>query len=429
MIRNILRKSMPESVRKAVRYYIYDKGFSQRRSQARRVRKIRDRGHANVLFVASSMSMWRCQGIYEHMSRDRRFSVLVAIVPFPQYSGGEQERCRLELREYFSSCGVRFVDAVECGASFEEVIRGYDPDILFYPQNYSRLYRNCMDWENFTDRLICYNNYGLPTIRTEWTYNTQFSNLAWRHYHPTPLQLVTAKEMMDNNAFNVRIVGEVEADMFNSDKSVDPWKRINDGKSRKRIIFAPHFRIKGNEVLNRGAFLWTAELMKELAVKYRDKVQFVFKPHPRLRTELYGFPGWGKERTDDYYRFWETSYNTQIELGGFMDVFRWSDAMIHNCVSFTGEYMFTSNPVLYLTRNKEEICAMADDFGSKCLDLHYFADNGVQIENFVENIVLGGNDPLASSRKEFYDEYMIPPDTGNVAMNTYLDILKGLKFI
>jgi CDP-glycerol glycerophosphotransferase (TagB/SpsB family) len=107
--------------------------------------------------------------------------------------------------------------------------------------------------------------------------------------------------------------------------------------------------------------------MKELAVKYRSQVSIAFKPHPVLRSRLEEL--WGREKTDEYYRFWEELDNTFVADGEYAALFAASDAMIHDCGSFTAEYLYTGKPVLYVFRHDRR--ATENEFGRRALRAHY----------------------------------------------------------
>ncbi|MGM9806039.1 MAG: CDP-glycerol glycerophosphotransferase family protein [Candidatus Aphodosoma sp.] len=407
-------------------YHLYLQIDRRDRIHRKRIAGIRRRGCANVILIASSLPMWRNQGLYELLVQDKRFSVSIIIHPLRQLSAVERQSAVDLLRRYFDGKGIPYYVCSDDDNEVSAKLESLDPDILFYPQNYRKLFTDALAWEKFTDRLLCYNSYALLTVGDNWNYNADYNNIAWRYYHATELHLATARRLTYNKGRNVCVAGEPHADLFFAKSDVDPWKKIGDGKTRKRIIFAPHFRIETNKMLNRAAFLWLYDYMTDLAERYRDSIQIAFKPHPMLKTTLYNHPDWGGERTDAYYEKWATMENTQLETGGFIDLFKTSDAMIHNCGSFTGEYLFTSKPVLFASGDWTEIYRTADDFGLKCLALHYKAENTAEVGTFIRDTVLGNTDSMKEARVRFCKEFLTPPNGCTVAENMYNDIVKGI---
>lgn len=423
--RKLKNAIIPRGLRSWWKYNIRLKLGRYRKLQLRRIEEVRARGYANVVLIAAALPMWRLQGIYELLKKDSRFRVYVLVHPFQRQGEEDKYTAVRALEDYFTANNVEYTVCPKDERKLGELIDGINPDILFYPQNYYGLFGNQLDWNYFKDRLLCYNNYGLSTIAAQWNYNADYNNYAWRWYQATELHLQTARKLAYNKAVNAVVAGESHADAFFAPVGNDPWKKI-DGKKRRRVVFAPHFQIEANDVLNRAAFLWLGNFMLELAEHYSDEVQFAFKPHPFLKRALYGHPDWGKEKTDAYYEKWASMPNTQLETGEYIELFKTSDALIHNCGSFTGEYMFTAKPVVFASKDWREIYRTADGFGSKCLDLHYRAQTIGDVRNFIEKVVLGGDDPMLAQRRQFIRDYLTPPHGRSAAENIYNDITTHL---
>ena len=203
----------------------------------------------------------------------------------------------------------------------------------------------------------------------------------------------------------------------------DCWK-IKDNKL-KRIIWAPHHSILPTDALNYSNFLEVAEPMLELAKKYADKVQFAFKPHPRLLDKLYKLDNWGVKKADSYYQQWAQLPNTMYVSGNYVSLFKYSDAMIHDCSSFTGEYLFTHKPVMYLT--KADHLDFMNEFGRLCFEQHYKGNSISDVEAFIQNVVIGGDDFMRTNREQFYKNYLQPPHGRNVAQNMYFEFTREIS--
>ena len=241
-------------------------------------------------------------------------------------------------------------------------------------------------------------------------------------FYPTQLHLIDAFKYSFVKGRNMEIVGYPTADDFLSGYHKDVWKTQQSYK--KRIIWAPHFTLSFNGYVQQSNFLSMAEFMLDIAKRYLDKVQFVFKPHPRLFTELCKHSDWGEAQAVAYYSKWAEMENTQIETGEFVDLFMTSDAMIHDCGSFAVEYHYSGNPVMYIAENFDEQVAEKNDFGKIAMHLHYVGKNHQDIIDFIENVVLAGEDPLKPRRQQFREDYLIPPRGKTVAENTVDVLLK-----
>jgi hypothetical protein len=389
------------------------------------VRSIRQKGKARIAFIVSNLSMWRCRNLYELLLADPRFEPSIILFPFKGYNKSQQDRCMEDLRSSFESDGIPFID-LSCEESpanyFQNVVA---PDIVFYPQPYYDLLDKGMASENLENLLLCYVPYGLNIYHVQWLFNQRFSNIAWRLYLSSPSDLDSAEEYAYNKGRNVRIVGNPKADEFmNKEPLSSVWKPQD--KPKKKVIWAPHYSFVDNGLMDQGTFLHVCEDMIELAKRYSDSVQFAFKPHPLLATALYSHPDWGKGKTDKYYETWASMSNTQLETEGYVDLFLSSDAMIHDCGSFTAEYHYTGNPVLFITSNKKSLLNKLSPLGKDAFNAHYFGEGIGDIERFLKEVVLSGNDTMSETRNSFYLNHLLPPNGKSAAQNIYEDLVKSL---
>lgn len=386
------------------------------------VKWLRHREQINIVFIASSLSMWRYQRIYEFLRNNSRFKVSVVIIPFSSYSKEQQEEDIKKLKAYFDFLQIQYYIGND---SIQDIKKELSPHILFYPQPYEKILPLKFDYRNFRRRLLCYNPYAFWMSKGDWSYNLPLHNYAWKLFYSTELHLKDAKSYAYNKGCNVEVVGYPNADIFLNENHKDVWKKQN--KYKKRIIWAPHFTIFTGGYTNQSNFLWLADFMLDIAGKYVDSVQIAFKPHPKLRTALYKHPEWGKDKTESYYKAWETMGNTQLETGEFIDLFMTSDAMIHDSGSFCVEYHYTKRPVMYIARDFEKQVSDKGEFGQMAMKLHYVANCEDDIVNFIENVVLKGDDPMKQGREYFFKQYLLPPNGKSVAENTVDILLKELS--
>lgn len=385
-----------------------------------RIRKIRKKGIVNVVYYAINVPMWRYQGVYDLLKKDKRFVQQVVILSSPSYSDTENVRLRDELISFFTQRGMVYILLDDLDQ--ERKIKALNPDIIFFAQHYSVLPPN-VDSIYFKNRLLAYIPYCLFNGIGEWRYNNPLQLYAWRLYYPTRIHIATARKYSDTNGRNIRVVGEPHADDFLSNNITNVWK---DNRNRKHIIWAPHFLIHPYDRIQRSSFLWISEFMLKIAEEYKDEIFIAFKPHPRLYSELCIDPNWGEEKANQYYNKWNEMENTQFENGEFIDLFKGSDALIHDCSSFMSEYLFVKKPCLFITK---DISVIRDDscvFGNKCLDMHYVAKETNDIIDFIEKVVLEDNDILRNNRDEFFTKYLLPPNGMLTSENVYNDIVKSI---
>lgn len=384
-------------------------------------------GKIRVVFLAMNLGMWRYQRVYERFVKDKRFDVKIVLSPSYQFEKSEQARDIQILRNYFTSYSIPFVDwdffNEESLLNLRTDIR---PDILFYPQQYRSVYYPDHSFVKFLDKLLCLCPYGLATEEENWTYNTGFHNIAWKLFYTNRSELYAARRLAINKGKNVVVTGYPNmTEYLSKDNSHanDVWK-VNDRRF-KRIIWAPHYSINPHEdELYLSNFLRMADLMLLIADEFKDRILIAFKPHPKLRTKLYAHPDWGVDRTDSYYKQWEESGNTQLETGAFIDLFKTSDAMIHDCDSFQIEYLYLNKPVMFVSNGVDQKgTSLLREEAMKC---HYIGRNNDDIRRFV-NMVIRGEDIMEEKRQQFFKRYLLPENGTDVAFNIYNEILTALK--
>lgn len=409
-----------------VRFWIYPQWMRTCRKKQRSIHK---KGTANVVFLASCLAMWKYQGLYDLMRKNRRFNATIILVPFKTFSLLEKENNINELAGYFDARGIpyyKFQDIHNPGRWFYNEIR---PDLIFYPQPYDNLYDNELDYSHNLYSLLAYVPYGALTLRESWIYNTTFINKAWRVYYQSSYNKKLARIIANNKGKNVRISGYISTDDFKivPQNNNHIWKP--QGKPKIKIIWAPHFSgIVQPSLLKRGSFKWLCTFMQTLAQTHKDTIQIAFKPHPKLLSTLYESSDWGKEKTDAYYAWWTEGENTQLETGQFISLFQTSDAMIHDCNSFIADYLLTGKPVLFTTSDLQQTEEQLDDFGKAALHAHYLGMTTQDVLNFVRNLENGAPDSKAAERQSIIQKHLLPPNGKTAAENIYDDLLKAFRF-
>lgn len=384
--------------------------------------RLRHKERINVVFIAFSLPMWRYQNLYSLMSKHPRFNVLVVILPAISFTKEQRQDNYKELKDYFTSQNMTFLLGISDEGCLD-IKKELKPDILFYPQPYIEMFSESFRYDKFRYSLLCYYPYAFWTATGDWSYNLPLHNYAWKLFYSTELHRNEAQSIAFNKGQNVEVVGYPNADNFINQPFKDVWKKQE--RRKKRIIWAPHFTICDGGYMEQSNFLWMATFMLEIANQYSDRIQFVFKPHPRLFSELEKNKEWGKEKAQLYYEAWETKSNTQIETGEYVDLFMTSDAMIHDCGSFSVEYHYSGKPVMFVSKDFEKLIVEKGKFGQLAMRQHYVGNTKQDIIDFIENVVLKGDDPMKKGREQFMKDYLLPPNGKTVAQNTMDVLLKA----
>ncbi len=420
-IRGALINSLPCWIKNPLiyRYRYHIPEIKEKRMD--RIRLIKSKGCAKALFIVSSLSIWKYEEILDLLSKDQRFETDIIICPFPSYSDQAKKLSIEQLKDYFSKKGLKYSEYNSNDEDQQKLINKKNYDLIFYPMPYEGLYDQILEYTSNKEKLLCYTPYGVNTSAGELFINTHFHNLAWKIFSTTPLHKTLCKKYTVNRGENIVVVGENNSEKVRDKNSFYEWKTY--GNSTKKIIWAPHYSIMEGHAFNRVAFLWLSSFMLEIADQYNGKISIVFKPHPKLRTLMYEHPEWGKKRTDEYFEKWRIGRYTGLEEGEYSTLFATSDAMIHDSSSFIGEYMYTTKPVLFTSKDFKSVRNECNEFGNACIDLHYHAVNQEDIIQFIDNVLLGGKDPLKEQRERFYKEMLSFNDDLTPGKRIYMNIL------
>lgn len=395
--------------------------FQYLRYQKKKLHEIRQKEKIKVLFMLSDVPLWKTESLYLEMLKNERFEPILGVALLVGDTPTESVRKYNELLVYLER---KKYDSVQI---MYQTLQGVKPDIIFYQQPYSEFISDGVFFESSLDCLFCYAPYGLlslaPIRSNAFAIDSLYHRYCFQIYFENELSFEVNKIALLKGKNSV-ITGTPIQDTLSLSASnfTNPWK--NKDSKRKRIIWAPHHTIPArSNLLNFSCFLDVCDDMIEMAKKYGDKIQFAFKPHPFLRKRLIDY--WGEAKTEEYYQKWASMENTQLEVGEYMGLFKYSDAMIHDCCSFTLEYCYTQNPVMYLIKEEgyKEHYQMLNSFGQRAFDLHAKGFTKEDIEEFIQK-VLTEEDSLKQRRKEFYDKYLLPPH-GKSACENIINAILG----
>ncbi|MCQ2341576.1 MAG: CDP-glycerol glycerophosphotransferase family protein [Paludibacteraceae bacterium] len=380
-----------------------------RKKQEQIITSFSNKKQYNVLFFLQSPAVWKYDTLYRLMESSSIFKPTVVISPYNVhviYDKNEYFNVMHQAEEFAKKMGYNYLSAYDYKHNkWLDVKNILHPNIVFFAKPYKDTLPKYHLY-NYTDCLTLYAPYGITCIDIFRTnYNLPFNNILWRFLVETDFHKHFSEQYSLCKGDNTIVVGALgeEKLMLPSYQPQDIWKQQE--KKKKRIIWAPHHTV--DYLFNFSNFLVYCDEMFRIANKYKDHIQIAFKPHPVLKFKLINL--WGKEKTEAYYQQWAELDNGQIAEGDYMDLFLTSDAMIHDCASFTAEYLYTQKPVLFMVRD-ENVEKHWNRFGKKCFEQHYHATNINQIEHFIEDVVINGNDTMKEQREQFFKDYLYPKD-------------------
>lgn len=227
---------------------------------------------------------------------------------------------------------------------------------------------------------------------------------------------------MPNDAINAIPIGYPSLDAMLTE-SYSPKKDVWKNNQKYKVIWAPHHSFDSECGIHFSNFFEVSDKMLEIAEKYKDVVQFAFKPHPLLYVKL--LKVWGEYKTKAYYQQWANGVNTQYEDGEYIDLFMTSDAMIFDSVSFIHEYLFTKKKSLFIYGN--DIEKQLNKFGIEALNCHQIGYTIDDIGFFVEGVIKEIPDCLYSIKEAYFKRNILPFDSKLASLNIINAILKSLE--
>lgn len=361
----------------------------------------------DVVFILIHHSVWKLDAVYKLFKLDSRFNPVIVICP--SKNGFDKDYITRELDigyEFFHKKGFNVIKSFN-GESWVDINKDFTNKVMFFTNPHNITKQN-YQWNNFKSTLKFYVPYHHQIDGGQWDsqWKSPFHLSMTSLFYIDEFHKNVARNITLNKGHNVVVTGYPAVEPFycKSYNCTDVWKKQKHRK--KRIIFSPHHTIDFSNDTGVCEFLNIANEMMEIAMKYENEIQIAFKPHPILKVKLLNHPEWGKKRTLNYYKFWEESINTQLEEGGYEDLFLTSDAMIHDSGSFLAEYLYVNKPVMYLYN--ETTKSRFNDYGLLCLDCcHVDISNNVDI--FIYNLITD-TDKNKKARENFINERLLPDE-------------------
>jgi len=337
--------------------------------------------------------------IFEEMLKDSAFDPYIIVVPDVQRS--IQYR-NVSLQNTYDELANQYG---------ERVLYGYDPlentylelgeeyQLVCFNNPYRKMAHKYHHIAYFTDKnvLTLYVNYGFAAVKYgRAIMDTNFYNLCWKVCIDSPINLRDLKKHHVIKGRNAFVTSYLKMDRY----ALAPLHH----NRRKTIIISPHHTVLGWDTLDISNFLAYSDFFLELPKRYPD-IDFVFRPHPLLFNNLLEGKRWTQKRIDNYLSSIEQIPNIRYDCSGdYFEVFANSDGMIHDCSSFIGEYLFTEKPCCYMLKSKKEIKEVMNPMGVACMNNYYKAFSKEDILRFIDDVIIGGIDPLKERREKFSRE-------------------------
>ena len=370
-----------------------------------------------VIFLIRENQKWTYQSLYEYLEKSDKFEPLVLISVLDVVrSGKDKTRNRIEEDyNFFKSKGINVDYAYKDGKYVD--LKQFSPDIVFYDQPWE-LPKKHMPKYVSEFALTCYCSYSYELIDNREHYFTTFHRYLYKIFVDNELNLKRYEKYMKGNSKNCTVTGYPKLDEYlKPQKECDIWK----SQDKFRIIYAPHHSFEKNGI-HFATFMQNYRFILELAQKHPE-TQWVFKPHPRLKYALLRNNLMSEQEINDYYSEWE-KIGVIYDTGDYFGIFKTSDLMITDSISFLAEYLPSKKPLIRLMNPKS---AKMNKLGEIINQGYYLTHNNSELEKVFNELVINKNDTKKEERIKLIDTVLNM--NKSAAENIYNKLLSTLEGI
>lgn len=382
--------------------------------------KIKKKDNINIVFLTNHISQWKYQSLLLLFNKFTKYKTNVIFIPNDNYNNNYHSEYDFNKFE-FKKNGIDLISSYDNqNSSWKNIKKIYKPDIVFFSRSHLKSKKK-YSIVNFTNSLNCYVPYSIFIDKNDKLQcATLFHKLLWKQFLPFEDNLIMAKN--NYNAKNVVITDYPGCDSFKLNKKDNKlWKN----STHKKVIWAPHHTIECFNKKNYfSTFLSNFQDFVYLTKKYKDSVDFCFKPHPALKQKLYENQSWGKVKTDNFFDFWKKNSNTILSESSYQNLFIESDALILDSVSFTAEYLYMEKPYCFLIKNNFDYNSSLNTIGKKIFKIIDKSNNLISLDNFIINSVLKTNHKKIMQQKKLLNELNILNNNNNLAAVNILNYIE-----
>lgn len=364
------------------------------------LQKLKDKKKIKVIFLVLFESVWKLDAVFRKMLDDPYFEPIILVIPFTPYGEEKMWEEMTKTYQYFKQkeypCLLSYCKKEGRWIALDEI----SADMVFFTNPHNLTHKDYYKdaYLNYLSVYVPYYFMGTRHGGELKELETDFFIHIWKVFSPHFLITKELENLYKEKKENFFTFGYPAIEIFISQKVNK--KKVWKSKDKINLIYSPHHTIENNEH-SLSTFLEHGDFIKELAVKYKNNIDWTFKPHPNLKYKLYKHKNWGKDKTDNYYKFWESQTFTQFNDGEYEDLFLESDAIIHDCSSFIVEYAFMQKPSLYLYRENTD--SLLNEFGRKAMQSYEKAWNKKDIEEFLQSLINNSYDKQKIENSYIYN--------------------------
>lgn len=375
--------------------------------------RIKKKNKIKIGFVLYTPSMWSCDKLYNMLNRNDKYELYIIICKINDGNKDSRKLNYESTKKFFNDNGFKNIIETENDSYLKKV---NEMDIIIYTNPFNVIPKSLNIKMLPMNILTIYISYSFMLADRKEKFNLPMYQLTWKYF----LDTLVYKQMMKKNCStgdcNTIFCGYTRMDEFYKECTINEkkiWKIPKNHKNKVyKIIYAPHHSVF-DEKAGFSTFDQNYMFMYELAKKYQNNTSWIVKPHPLLRGRITknGFFK-NAEDYDNYLNMWNDLPNAKVVTNGtYFDLFKTSDTIILDSISFLAEYQYVHKPLLLLTRETQKF----NEFGDKLKKILYCAkgDDFDSIEDYLKRVVINENDDMKEKREDFFNKYLNYYDYNN----------------
>ena len=387
----------------------------------RRLQKQYKKKKIKVIFLIRENQKWTYHSLYKLFEASPYFEPLILLTVLTSvHCGKDNTRDTLEENyKFFKSRGYNVDYLYKDGKPLS--LKKFKPDIVFYDQPWE-LFGQYTPLRVSKYALTCFCSYSFEILNDKDNYFKGFHSLLYKYFIEHELNLqryITYSEVAEKNCVTT---GYPKLDQYFDKKSIDCTKYFKEPEKIK-IIYAPHHSFDNS--LQLATFMQNGKFILELAKK-SPETTWCFKPHPRLKFALLKMNFMSMQEIEEYYKEWST-IGKIYDKGDYIDLFKASDLMITDCLSFLAEYLPSKKPLIRLINPKAK---PLNELGEKVVSQYYFSHSNDELRELFNQIAIKSDDYKINNRISLINNIMNTQQTAaeNI-FNKINSLLERKEFI
>lgn len=342
-----------------------------------------------VIFIVRENQKWTYQSLYNLFESSEKFEPLVLVAPLTSvHIGKDTTRDTLQENYLFFKSRNMNVDYLYKNNKYLKLDK-FKPDLIFYDQ----------PWEIHPKHkpamvskfaLTFYSSYSYEILNDTDNYFRGFHPLLFKYFveHESNIERYTAYNKYASK--NCVVTGYPKLDEYLRNEEVDPSKYFKNPDCYK-IIYAPHHSFDNS--LQLATFMENGKFILDFAKKHPETT-WCFKPHPRLKFALLKMNYMSEDEINKYYNDWEKIGNVYTK-GDYIKLFKASDLMLTDCLSFLAEYLPSKKPLIRMINpNSKEL----NSLGKMITQEYYNSHSNEELQKLLETVALKGEDIKKNNR-------------------------------